>query len=64
MDQIINQIVINCESPEEYKTYRDILAMIVTAKAHGFAEIKVIIKDHSIKQGDVTLQTRWQTLDQ
>jgi hypothetical protein len=55
----MNTIIIETKTEKEYKIYRDILAMIETAKIHGFAEIKIKIQDHDILQGSVTLDTRW-----
>lgn len=55
----MNTLVITTETEKEYKIYRDILAMIVSVKAHGYGEIKIKIKDHEILQGDITLESRW-----
>lgn len=55
----ITQVIIDCESPEEGKILRDFVVMYRTAKAHGWAEVKIIIKDHIVKQGDLLLETRW-----
>lgn len=53
------EITIKAETEEEYKKIKDIAAMIVTAKAHGWADVLIMIRKHELTEGHIDLQTKW-----
>ncbi len=53
------QVTLETESIEEYQKFKDIAAMIVTAKAHGYAQIKIDIKEGELINGSIELKTKW-----
>lgn len=53
------EVVLQAENEEEYQKYKDIASMIVTAKAHGWADILILVRNHELKEGHIDLQTKW-----
>lgn len=53
------EVVIKTDSQEEVKKFEQIASMILTAKAHGYADIKISVQEGKLVFGSVELKSRW-----
>lgn len=53
------EVIIKAENEEEYNKIKDIASMIATAKAHGWADILIIVRKHELAEGHIDIQTKW-----
>ncbi len=53
------EVVLKTDSQEEVKKFEQIASMILTAKAHGYADIKISVQEGKLVFGSLELKSRW-----
>lgn len=53
------EVILKTDSKEEVAKFEQIASMILTAKAHGYADIKISVQEGKLIFGSVELKSRW-----
>lgn len=53
------QVILKTDSKEELIKFEQIASMMLTAKAHGYADIKISVQEGNLVFGSVELKSRW-----